>query len=103
LDFVPHEPAPFILACRDALTGEVHYERERVEGVGQVYASPVAVGGHLYIFGRDGTAAVLRDSEAFSLVGLNRLGEGVDATPAVVGSELIVRGERHLYRIVEGE
>ncbi len=87
------------VTCLDALTGNVHFERERIDGVGQVYASPVAAGGHLYIFGRDGTAAVIRDSEEFSLVGLNRLGEGVDVTPAATGGDLIVRGERHLYRI----
>ncbi len=86
-----------LLTCVDAVTGTPLWETARVEGVNNTYASPIAAGGHVYLADRRGTIAVLEDGPVLKLVATNDMGEGVDATPAAAGSQLFVRGERHLF------
>ena len=88
-----------ILSCVDAKTGKPHYEGERVDGVRDLYSSPVAAAGRVYITGRDGTTAVIEDGDDLEVLATNRLGEPVDTTPALVGKEVIIRGAKHLYLI----
>lgn len=85
-----------IVTCLDATTGKPHYVAKRTE-LGQLYASPIAAGGHVYITDRNGTTVVLKDAEQFEVIATNNVGETVDATPAPVGDELIIRGEKHLF------
>ena len=87
-----------LLTCVDAGTGRPFYTATRVPGVGRTYASPVAASGHVYLTDRGGTITVIKDGPAFEVVATNDVGEGVDATPAPVDSDLFVRGERHLFR-----
>jgi outer membrane protein assembly factor BamB len=86
-----------LLTCLDATTGEPHYERERITGISRTYASPVAAGGHIYLTDRSGAITVIKDGPVLSIVATNDMGEGVDATPAPVGQQLFIRGERHLF------
>lgn len=85
------------LTCVDARTGKPLYQAERVPGLGTIYASPVAAGGHLYLADRDGVMVVIKDGDKFQVVHTTSLGETIDATPAVVGNELFVRSKSHLY------
>lgn len=96
-----HKGKTGILTCVDAESGRVHFGPERIPGVSSTYASPVAAGGHIYLTGRSGTITVIKDSPTLEVVATNSLGEGVDATPAPVGKELFVRGERHLFCLSE--
>ena len=43
-----------ILSAFDAKTGKPHYQNQRLEGVPNVFSSPVAAGGRIYITGQDG-------------------------------------------------
>ncbi|MEM7603083.1 MAG: PQQ-binding-like beta-propeller repeat protein, partial [Verrucomicrobiota bacterium] len=86
-----------ILTCRDAATGKVLFGPERIPGVTNLYASPIAAGGHLYLTDRSGTITLVKDAPELEVVATNSMGEGVDATPAPVGGQLFVRGERHLF------
>ena len=43
-----------ILSVFNPLTGEPHYQRQRLQGVPNVFASPVGAAGRVYIPGRDG-------------------------------------------------
>ncbi len=88
-----------IFTCLDATTGAVLFTEERLEGIANVYASPVAAGGRLYVFGKDGKAVVLRSGREYQVLATNALDDAVDASPAVAGDEIYVRGERHLYAI----
>lgn len=88
-----------ILSNIDPGSGEPHYGPERLQGLGTIYASPVGAGGHVYILDRDGNALVLAQGPEFKVVARNHLDDGFDASPAVVGSELYLRGQRFLYRI----
>jgi outer membrane protein assembly factor BamB len=89
-----------ILTCLDASSGAVHYT-ERLDSVPNVYASPVAADGRVYVVGRDGTTVVLAAGPKAQVLATNRLDEPMDASPALVGRELYLRGSKHLYRISE--
>ena len=88
-----------ILSCLNAKTGEPHYSASRVNGINSTYASPIAAGGYVYLTGRSGTTVVIKDADKMEVVATNSVGETVDATPAPVGNELFIRGEKHLFCI----
>ncbi len=90
-----------ILTCLDAATGKPNFETERLPEIRSTYASPIAAGGHVYLTGRSGTTVVIKDADRLEVVAVNSVGEGVDATPAVSGDELFIRGEKHLFCVAE--
>lgn len=96
-----HKAKTGILTCLDGETGKKHFGPNRITGVFSTYASPVAAGGHIYLTGRSGTTTVIKDSEELEIVSTNSVGETVDATPAPVGNQLFIRGERHLFCVSE--
>jgi len=87
-----------ILTSLDARTGAVRFT-ERLAAVPNVYASPVAADGRIYVVGREGTTAVLDAGPAAKVLATNVLSDAIDTTPALVDGELYLRGARHLYRI----
>lgn len=90
-----------LLSCIDAATGKPHYTASRIPGLSSIYASPIAAGGHVYLTGRSGTTVVIEDANELHIVATNSIGETVSATPAPVGNELFIRGEKHLFCISE--
>jgi len=90
-----------ILSVFDPLTGEAHYQRQRLEGVSNVFASPVGASGRVYITGRDGTTIVIRKGRKHEVLASNTLDDGFDASPAIVNDEIYLRGHRFLYAIAE--
>jgi outer membrane protein assembly factor BamB len=88
-----------VLSAFDAKTGTRLYGEQRLEGVANVYASPIGAGGRIYVAGRDGAVAVVQQGPEFKLLGTNRLDDGFDASPVAVGDELYLRGRKFLYRI----
>ena len=90
-----------ILTVFDARTGKVHYGPQRIEQVPNVFSSPVGAAGRVYITGREGDTVVLRHGTTFEVLGVNSLDDGFDASPAVAGNEIYLRGYRHLYCISE--
>jgi hypothetical protein len=86
-----------ILSAFDAATGQHHYGT-RLEGVPNVYASPIGAAGRVYVAGREGAVAVVKAGPEFELLAVNQLDDGFDASPVAVGGELYLRGQ-HLYRI----
>ena len=87
------------LSCANAKTGELYFARESLEGLGRVYASPVGAGGHVYVADRDGIVAVLADDSTFKVLRTNKLDDGFDASPVVIGDTLYLKGNEYLYCI----
>ncbi len=87
------------LSCVDAATGKPFYMASRVPGLDNIYASPVAAGGYVYLTARNGSTTVIKDTDSLEVVATNSVGETVDATPAPVDDQLIIRGEQHLFCI----
>lgn len=83
-------------SCADALTGEVRWRSRLGEGT---LASPIAAGGRVYFFGREGKTVVVRPGPAFEPLAENKLEGIVIATPSLAGKSLFVRTDTHLYRI----
>ena len=90
-----------ILTTINASNGKVHYGPQRLEGLSEIYASPVGAAGRVYILGRDGKAIVLENTQTLTILAENSLDDGFDASPAIVDDQMYLRGYRHLYRISE--
>jgi outer membrane protein assembly factor BamB len=86
-----------ILTYMDAKSGEAKYT-ERLP-VPNVYASPVAADGRVYIVGREGTTVVLAAGPKLEVLATNVLDDPMDSSPALVDGDLFMRSARHLYRI----
>lgn len=86
-----------IIRILDAQSGELRYGPERFGKLGNVYSSPVAAGGHVYFTGRSGTTEVISSSPPFAVTATNQVSDRVDASPAIAGNQLFLRGNRFLY------
>ncbi len=91
-----------ILSRVSTLTGEPRGGPFRLGAVRDVYASPVAAAGRIYITDLDGTTMVIQDGEKPKVLAVNRLNEGFSASAALVGNEIFLRGKQKLYCIAEG-
>ena len=90
-----------VWSCHDAKTGESQMERVRLPALRQIYASPVGAAGRVYVCGRRGKTLVLEHGTTFKVLAENELDEGCDASPAIVGNQLFLRGRTHLYCLSE--
>jgi outer membrane protein assembly factor BamB len=86
-----------LLSAFDAKTGKPYYQVQRLEAVPNVFSSPVAAAGRIYIVGREGTTAVLKPGPGFELIRTNTLADHFDASPALVDREMYLRGMKYLY------
>ena len=87
-----------IATCADPLTGDVHWQ-ERLEG--NYSSSPIAADGRVYFQDENGKAVVVAASKKFEVLATNKFadGERTFASYAVDGKSLLIRSEKHLYRI----
>ena len=105
----PHTPSPLIvgdelyivsdrgiLTCLDAVSGEEHYQ-QRLGG--NHSSSPLFADGRIYVQAEGGEAIVVRPGKEFEELGRNQLEARTFASYAVYGSSLLIRSEKHLYRI----
>jgi len=86
-----------ILTCLNARTGEPVFEATRLPEMNSIYASPVGAAGRIYLIGRDGTALVLKHGPKVEQLATNRLNDAIDASPAIAGRQLFLRGRNGLY------
>jgi outer membrane protein assembly factor BamB len=88
-----------ILTILDRKTGNALVDGERLPEGGDYYASPVAAAGRIYLVNRQGTSLVLRDADQLEILATNHVDDTIDASPAVVGRQLFLRGEKYLWCI----
>lgn len=86
-----------LLTSVDAATGKTLFI-ERLD-LGNVFASPVAAAGRIYLIGREGKALVLEAGPRLQILAENQLDDGFDASPVIVGGDLYLRGRRFLYAL----
>lgn len=89
-----------VLSSLAAKDGTELISQTRLPSTG-IYASPVAANGHVYFVDRRGTTVVLKKSAKLEIVARNKLDEAFDASPAIAGNQLFLRGENTLYCIAE--
>ncbi len=92
-----------ILTSLDIRTGNVIFGPTRIPGISNLYGSPVAAGGRIYITGRDGTTTVLKPGDKLEVLATNVLNDPIDASPVAVGKQLFLRSNQYLYCIEEQE
>ena len=73
----------------------------KIDGLREVYASPVGADGRVYLVGRNGVTVVIKAADTLEILATNKLEEKIDASPALVGREMFLRGKEYLYRISE--
>lgn len=91
-----------IASCFNARSGEELFDRERLEAIHSVYASPVAAGDRVYILSREGTCVVLKKGPKAEVLAVNKLNDDIqhtDASMALVDREAFIRTPRYLYCI----
>ncbi|MBI2827451.1 MAG: PQQ-binding-like beta-propeller repeat protein [Planctomycetia bacterium] len=84
------------LSIMDAKTGDA-LVKERLQGLKNVYASPVGAAGRVYFTGRDGASVVIKHGRSLEVLATNKLEEPIDASAALVGNQMFQRGQEHLY------
>lgn len=85
-----------VASCLDAATGQTVW-RERIAG--KYSASPLLGAGRVYFLSHEGRTTVVAASGEFQLLARNDLDGMLMASPAVLGSDLVLRTDSHLYRV----
>jgi outer membrane protein assembly factor BamB len=88
-----------ILSAFDARTGKPYYQTQRLLGIDEIFSSPVGAGDRVYITDRNGNTLVIRNAPQFEELARNALDDGFDASPALVGDRIYLRGYKNLYAI----
>lgn len=88
-----------IVSCYNAKTGEPYFVKEKLEQISGVYSSGAGAGGRVYFAGRNGVTYVLKHSEKFEVLAVNKLDDKFECSPAFVGDELYLKGKQNLYCI----
>ena len=86
-----------ILTRVNARTGEDQPGAFRLPNLHNIFASPVAAAGRVYITSREGLTVVLKDGNPPQVLAQNRLDDQFSASAALVGKEIFLRGEKNLY------
>ena len=90
-----------VLSRVNAKTGAEPSGPFRLGSVFNIYSSPVAAAGRIYVTDRNGkTLVISNDPEPKSLT-LNKLDDRFSASAALVGDAIFLRGEKFLYCIGE--
>ena len=85
-----------IASCRDVETGAIHW-RHRIGG--NFSASPMYAAGRIYAISEQGVCTVFAAAREYRELAVNDVQEPVLASLAVVDQAILLRTEKHLYRI----
>jgi hypothetical protein len=82
-------------------TGEDDPGAFRLDGIGNVYASPVGAAGRVYVTDLEGATVVVAHGALPRLLARNVLDDTFSASAAIAGDQLFLRGMRALYCLSE--
>ncbi len=89
-----------IVTCLEALTGRTVWQGRLGAAQREGFsASPVAVDGKIFFTNDDGDTFVLRAGSKFELLHVNRMGEGILTSPALVEGRWYIRTDRSLVAV----
>jgi outer membrane protein assembly factor BamB len=92
-----------ILTRIDVATGQDSPGTMRLGPLTNIYASPVSAGGNVFVTDLEGSTLILSDTEIPRIVAVNSIGESVNASLAIAGNEIYIRGDKHLFCIASSE
>jgi outer membrane protein assembly factor BamB len=90
-----------VISCYEAKDGKANFVKQTLEGPKGIYASPVGASDRVYFAGRNGVTVVVKVSDTYEVLATNTLDDGFDATPAIVGDEIYLKGNKYLYCIAK--
>jgi len=86
------------LTCYHALTGQVIYKQRIPDAMG-ITASGVASGGKLYYSLEQGDVVAVKAGPDFQLISRNAMDDLIMATPAISGTSIFFRTQKHLVAV----
>lgn len=89
-----------IMTCLNAKDGKVIYSNQKVDGITNIFSSPTGCKDKIYM-SATGIVDVVKAGSEFSLLAKNTLDDTFEASPVIVGNDLILRGSKYLYCISE--
>lgn len=87
------------LTCLDAKDGTEYFSNQKLEGIKNIFTSPVGVNDRLYIVGTNGSSSVVKLGKEYELLSQNTLDDSFLASPVILGNKLFLRGVKSLYCI----
>jgi outer membrane protein assembly factor BamB len=84
-----------IVTCFNAETGDRKYSEKLGQRV-YYFASPVAADGKIYFSSYLGNVFVVQAGDEFKILARNKIGERINATPALVDGIIYLRTARHV-------
>lgn len=90
----------YLLRGVDTSTGAISKAHKLPLERGTIYSSLTGAGRYLYASADDGHTLVLSDAPPWNVIGNNRL-EPFASTPVFDGDRMYIRGQEHLYCIVQ--
>ena len=90
-----------VLTRLNAKTGAEDPGPFRLPGIGNVYASAVGASGRVYVTDQEGATLVFSNEASPRILARNILSDRFNASAAISGKDLFLRGEKHLYRIAK--
>lgn len=88
-----------VLTRLDAKTGEEAPGPFRLPGIGSVYASAVGAADRVYVTDLEGATLVFTNEDKPIILARNILDDRFNASAAIAGNQLFLRGEKYLYCI----
>jgi outer membrane protein assembly factor BamB len=85
-----------MMVCYDAKNGTKYWEKDFAT---PTYASPMIADGNVYQMDKKGIMHIFKADKTYTSVNESPLGEGSVCTPAFIGGNIIIRGEKNLYCI----
>lgn len=86
-----------ILSGLDPRTGKARFEPIRLANLRDIFASPVAAAGRIYVTSREGMTVVVQGGDTPRILAVNRLDDSFSASAALVDGQMFLRGEQFLY------
>jgi outer membrane protein assembly factor BamB len=85
-----------VIACYDALNGEILWEYECDDGI---YASPMIADNKVYFLDMRGKMHIFNKDRTMKLLGEPELGENTVSTPSFSDNRIYLRSDEFLYCI----
>jgi outer membrane protein assembly factor BamB len=112
-EYTPYTPSPILmgdllyflrenkgrLSCLNANNGSENYTNLKLEGLGDVFTSPVGIKNRLYFIGQKGLTYVIKHGPKFEVLAKNQLDDNFIASPVITGDTIYLRGIKNLYSI----
>lgn len=85
-----------IVTKLDAESGQI-IQQERLPGLGNYYASPIAADGKVFFASEQGVLSVVSDRADWEVLSSHDFDERIYATPVIEGDRIFIRTEKALY------